>query len=261
MVDFAFDHIRYERDGPIARITLDRPERLNAIANHTSRELYQAWQHFRHDDSLHVAILTGAGDRTFCAGADLKAQRATGEGPHHDGISFGGTTKEPPIDKPTIAAVNGLALGGGLEIVLCCDIRIAVPHARFGVPEVAVGAIPGGGGTQRLPRAIPVAVAAEMLLTGDPIDAETALRIGLISRIVPPEDLLPTATAIATTIAKRAPLAVRASKEALLRGLEMPLIHALALEDHLEEMLLASADFQEGLNAFAEKREPRFQGH
>ena len=145
--------------------------------------------------------------------------------------------------------------------MLCCDIRIAVPHARFGVPEVAVGAIPGGGGTQRLPRAIPVAVAAEMLLTGDPIDAETALRIGLISRIVPPEDLLPTATAIATTIAKRAPLAVRASKEALLRGLEMPLIHALALEDHLEEMLLASADFQEGLNAFAEKREPRFQGH
>jgi E-phenylitaconyl-CoA hydratase len=260
MPNAQFTHIRYEIDGPIARLTINRPERMNAIDSHTTQELGRAFDDFRRNDDLRVAILTGAGERAFSAGADLVA-RAQGDrrdvfGP----ISFGGITKNPPIFKPIIAAINGHCLAGGLELALACDIRIAVPHARFGLAEVRWGIIPGGGGTQRLPRAIPLAIANEMIFTAEPIDANTALRVGLISRIVPPDQLAPTATTLARTIAARAPLAVRAAKEAILRGQDMPLVHGLAFEDHLSIQIAQTEDAQEGPRAFAEKRDPAFHG-
>ena len=260
MSDFSFQHILYQLDGPIARITINRPERLNAVDNQTSRELHAAFLDFKRNDALRVAILTGAGQRAFSAGADLRAHQEGGEGPWAGDIPFGGITKIEPIYKPIIAAVNGYALGGGLELVLCCDLRLASPNARFGAPEVTIGSIPGAGGTQRLPRAIPAAIATEMVLTGQPIDAETALRLGLINRIVPQEDLLDAAGALAATVAKLPPLAVRAGKEVILRGLEMPLAQGLALEDHFYNRLDQTEDSIEGIRAFVEKRPPEFKG-
>ena len=255
----AFSRVRYETEGPIARVTINRPERMNAIDHQTSRELFEAFNDFRHRDDLRVAILTGAGDRAFSAGADLVA-RAEGEGRDIFGeIPFGGIPKAAPIYKPIIAAINGYCLAGGLEIALACDVRIAVPEAKFGLTEVRWGIIPGAGGTQRLPRSIPLALASEMIFSAEPIDAETALRAGLISRIVPAADLPSTATAIANTIAARAPLAVRASKEAMLRGLDMSLADGLAFEDHLAERIYLTKDAKEGPRAFAEKRPPNFQ--
>lgn len=260
MSDLPFQNILYQQEGPIARITINRPERLNAVDNQTSRELHAAFLDFKRNDALRVAILTGAGAHAFCVGADIQAQQKRGERPWAGDIPFGGITKIEPIYKPIIAAVNGYALGGGLELVLCCDLRLASPNARFGVPEVTIGVIPGAGGTQRLPRAVPPAIATEMVLTGQPIDAETALRLGLINRIVPAEELLDAATALAATIAKLPLLAVRAGKEAILRGLEMPLAQGLALEDQFENWLMKTEDFLEGITAFVEKRLPEFKG-
>jgi E-phenylitaconyl-CoA hydratase len=260
MPDPDFTRIRYEIDGPIARITIDRPERMNAIDSHTTLEMGRAFDDFRTNDNLRVAILTGAGDRAFSAGADLVARAAGDKRVVFGPTSFGGITKNPPIYKPIIAAINGHCLAGGLEIALACDIRIAVPHARFGLPEVRWGIVPGGGGTQRLPHAIPPALANEMIFTAEPIDADTALRAGLISRIVPPDQLAGTATALARTIASRAPLAVRAAKEAILRGQDMPLAEGLAFEDHLSIQIYGTDDAKEGPRAFAEKRDPTFHG-
>ena len=171
-----------------------------------------------------------------------------------------GMARGEPVFKPIIAAVNGYALGGGLEMARCCDIRIASERARFGVPEVKLGSFPGAGGSQRLPRAIPSAIATEMMLTGEPIDAQEAYRVGLVNRVVPHEDLMTAALEMARTISARGPLAVRAAKEAMLRGLEMPLAHGMALEGHLGQLLYQTEDWQEGFTAFVEKRTPRFQG-
>ena len=260
MPDTEFTRIRYELDGPIARITINRPERMNAIDSHTTQEMHDAFEDFRTNDTLRVAILTGAGDRAFSAGADLVARAAGDKRIVFGPTSFGGITKTRPIYKPIIAAINGHCLAGGLEMALACDLRIAAPHARFGLAEVRWGIIPGGGGTQRLPRAIPPALANEMIFTAEPIDADTALRAGLISRIVPADELAATATALARTIASRAPLAVQAAKEAILRGQDMPLADGLAFEDHLSVRIYETADATEGPRAFAEKRDPAFHG-
>ena len=261
MTDLTLEQVRYERDEHIAIVTIDRQKRLNAINNQTSRELFDVWRDFRLDDDLWVAVLTGAGDRAFSAGADLIARHSEGDGgPHHQGIPMFGMARGEPVFKPIIAAVNGYALGGGLEMALCCDIRIASERARFGVPEVKLGVFPGAGGSQRLPRAIPSAVATEMMLTGEPIDAQEAYRVGLVNRVVPHEELMTAAMEMARTISARGPLAVRAAKEAMLRGLEMPLAHGMALEGHLGQLLYQTEDWQEGLAAFVEKRTPRFRG-
>ena len=261
MAELTLEQVRYERDGHIAIVTIDRQERLNAISNQTSRELFDVWRDFRLNDDLWVAVLTGAGDRAFSAGADLIARHSEGDGgPHHQGIPMFGMARGEPVFKPIIAAINGYALGGGLELALCCDIRIASERARFGVPEVKLGVFTGAGGSQRLPRAIPSAIANEMLLTGEPIDAREAHRVGLINRVVPHDELMPAAMQMARTVGARGPLAVRAAKEAMLRGLDMPLAHGLALEEHLGQPLSQTEDWQEGLTAFIEKREPRFQG-
>lgn len=230
--------------------------------------LIDVWIGFRDDRSLRVAVLTGAGELSFCAGADLKEmsdyyrsmtpierrERADRE------PGLGGLTRNLDPGKPVIAAINGHCLAGGLELALACDLRIAAEHASFGLPEVQRGLIPGAGGTQRLPRAVPASVAAQMLLTGEPIDAAAALAFGLVSRIVPAAVLMDEALALARRIARNAPLAVQAARAAMRRGLHLPLDEALRLEQFLAEPLRETEDIQEGLRAFEEKRVPAFKG-
>jgi E-phenylitaconyl-CoA hydratase len=256
----SYDNIIYEKRGPIAVLTINREKQLNAIDGRTSREMLSAWEDFRDDPDLRVAILTGVGEKSFSTGMDLVAT-ARGENQFEGRPApFGGFTKRLPIYKPIIAAINGFCLAGGMELALTCDIRICTPDARFGLPEVRWAIMPGAGGTQRMPRAIPQAWANYLILTADQMDAETALRIGLVSHIVPREELMDRAMAIANMICERGPLAVRTAKEAIARGMDMPLDHGLAYEDVLLTRLMATEDAREGPRAFAEKRKPEYKG-
>ncbi|MDD5082944.1 MAG: enoyl-CoA hydratase-related protein [Dehalococcoidales bacterium] len=253
--------VTYEKEGKIAIFTLNRPEALNSVNVQTLRELSERMVEFRDDPDLWVGIVTGAGEKAFCAGADIK-----------DMLSFMKANRERPwavppsimrgLDmwKPLIAAVNGVAFGGGLEIMLACDIRIVVEGSRFGTPEVGLGLIPGWGGTQRLPRMVPWCKAAELLLMGRPVDAAEAYRIGLVNKVVPREQLLATAKEWAEAICKAGPLAVRAAKEAMVRGSDMSLDDGLRLENALESYCLGTEDFSEGTGAFVEKRKPEYEG-
>ena len=255
-----FETIVYEKRDQVAVLTINRPEAMNSISAKVSREMHAAWTDFNEDDAMRVAILTGSGERAFSTGMDLVAT-AMGESQFEGRPApFGGFTKRMPIYKPIIAAINGFCLAGGLELALACDIRIAIPGARFGLPEVKWAIMPGAGGTQRLPRAIPEAWANYMILTGEFIDAETASRIGLISEVVPPEQLLDRAHQIAAIICERGPIAVRTAEEAIVRGRDMPLEHAMAYEDVLVGRLFATEDAREGPKAFAEKRKPEYKG-
>jgi len=255
-----FETILYEKQGQVAVLTINREKAMNSINSQTSYEMQQAWADFRDDRELRVAILTGIGEKSFSTGMDLVAT-ASGENQFSGGnVPFGGFTKRMPIYKPIIAAINGYCLAGGLELALACDIRIAVPEARFGLPEVRWAIMPGAGGTQRLPRAIPQAWANYLILTGEQMDAETAFRLGLISHIVPREELMDRAMQIANLICERGPLAVKTAKEAILRGQDMPLDHGLAYEDVLLSRLMTTDDAKEGPKAFAEKRKPEYHG-
>jgi enoyl-CoA hydratase/carnithine racemase len=260
MADLTFENIIYEMKGPVAVLTINREKALNALNAATSREMQTAWEDFRDDNSLRVAILTGVGEKSFSTGMDLVATAAGENQFEGRPAPFGGFTKRLPIYKPIIAAINGYCLAGGMELALTCDIRICTPDARFGLPEVRWAIMPGAGGTQRMPRAIPQAWANYLILTADQMDAETALRIGLISHIVPKEELMDRAMQIANTICERGPLAVRTAKEAILRGMDMPLEHGLAYEDVLLGRLMATEDAKEGPRAFAEKRKPEYKG-
>ena len=260
MADLDFEHIIYEKKGPVAVLTINREGALNAIAGQTSREMQRAWEDFRDDDDLRVAILTGVGEKSFSTGMDLVAT-ARGENQFAGKPApFGGFTKRMPIYKPIIAAINGYCLAGGMELALTCDIRICTPDARFGLPEVRWAIMPGAGGTQRMPRAIPLAWANYLILTADQMDADTAFRIGLVSHVVPREELMDRAMAIANMICERGPLAVRAAKETIIRGMDMPLEHGLAYEDLVLGRLMATDDAKEGPKAFAEKRKPEYKG-
>lgn len=255
-----FETILYEKKDQVAVLTINRPEAMNSISAKVSREMHAAWTDFNEDEAMRVAILTGSGERAFSTGMDLVAT-ATGENQFEGRpVPFGGFTKRMPIYKPIIAAINGFCLAGGLELALACDIRIAIPGARFGLPEVKWAIMPGAGGTQRLPRAVPEAWANYMILTGEFIDADTASRIGLVSEVVPREELLDRAHQIAGIICQRGPIAVRTAKEAILRGRDMPLEHGMAYEDVLLGRLFATEDAREGPRAFAEKRTPEYRG-
>ena len=250
----------FEKKEKIACITLNRPEAMNALDLQTVSELSQALIEFRDDDGLWAAIITGAGDKVFCAGADLKTL-----------VPLMGDAKDKPwilpptilrgleLWKPVVAAINGLALGGGLELALACDLRIASERAMLGTPEVAIGVLPGWGGTQRLPRVIPRCKAAEILLLGRPIDAQEAYRIGLVNKVVPAAQLMQAAQEWASQLCEVGPLAARAIKEAMNRGVELTLEHGLKLEWQLEMGLFTSEDMQEGVKSFAEKRKPQFK--
>jgi len=254
------DTIIYEKKGHIAYFTINRPEAMNAFNFATIQAFSEATIKFRDDDEAWVAIITGAGDKAFSAGFDLKELI-----PGQDKLPSPGGG--PPliqrglyIWKPFIAAINGVAMGGGLELALACDLRIAAETATLSVPEVKWNLIPGWGGTQRLPRMIPMAKAAEMLLTGDRIDANEAYRLGIVNKVVPAAELMDAAEAMANKIAKNGPLAVRAAKEAMIRGTSMTLDEGMQLELDLVESLLDTEDAKEGPKAFAEKRKPEFKG-
>ncbi len=246
----------------LAIVTINRPERLNAMDAEHYSALSQAWTKVRDDPEIRVAIVTGAGDRAFTVGADLKSfVSAPAE------LSKMWLTQRDlllnrglEVWKPVIAAVNGHCVGGGMTLLLASDIRIAVEHATFGLAEVKRGVIAGNGGTQRIIKQLPHAIAMEMLLTGDSIDAQTALRWGLVNRVVPAAELMPTALDFAKRIAANAPLAVQAAKELALRSRDLDLASGLRLEQIVNRMLQFSEDAREGPAAFAEKRPAMFKG-
>ena len=258
----SYEHIVVERRERVYLVRINRPAVLNAIALETSGELRQAWCEFRDDADLWVGILTGTGDRSFSVGADLKARARTGTVGHMQRatVPFGGITDDFQTWKPMIAAINGYALGGGLEMALACDLRLASPNAELGIPEPRWGLMAAGGGLVRLARVLPLAVAMELAVTARRMPAEEALRHGLVNAVVPRDELLDTALSWAERICELGPLAVRASKELIMRSLEMPLRDALAMDDHVAFRLAASEDAEEGIRAFNEKRAPRFQG-
>ncbi len=257
-----FETLVFEKRDGVAWVTLNRPEVLNAINLRMRDELWEAMQAVREDPDVRVVIFKGAGERAFSAGADIsefgtapsyvEARRARRE---RDLWGF-----ILSLEKPLIAAVHGFALGAGVELPLCCDIRIASEEARLGLPEVSLGYIPSAGGTQTLPRHVPPGVAVHMILSGDPIDARAALRWGLVQRVVPRERLYGEAEALARLLMSRAPLALRGAKRAVREGMELSFEEGLALESRLARRLLASADAREGLAAAGAGRAPRFAG-
>ena len=251
----------YEKRGKIAHITIDRPRALNSLDPQTFKELSDALISYRDDNGLWAAILTGSGNRAFCVGADIKDMLPMLSDIRNEWWRLPPTIlRGLELWKPIIAAVNGHALGGGLELALACDLRIAAEHATFGAPEVNLGIIPGWGATQRLPRAIPFAKAAEMIFFGQRIDAQEAYRIGLVNKVVPQEQLMPTVEEWALKLCDMPPLAVRAANEAMCKGLDMTIEEGLDLETKLEDFLFTTEDSKEGRAAWAEKRKPVLKG-
>jgi enoyl-CoA hydratase/carnithine racemase len=250
--------VRYEVADRIAVVTLDRPERRNAVDAAMTAALRAAMERFEADPETLVAVLTGSGDRAFCAGMDLKAF-ADGEGPSilEGPGGFAGFTRFPRT-KPVIAAVNGAALAGGCELVLACDLIVAAEHAVFGLPEVKRGLFATSGGVLRLPRMIPRARALELLLTGDAVDARTALELGLVNAVVPPGQLAAAARALALRICANAPLAVRETLALARAAFSLPEEQLQRRNDAAWARVAASEDAAEGPRAFAEKRPPRW---
>lgn len=253
--------VKFEVRNHVAYVTLNRPEAMNALAPDSIRELNRIWQEVATNPDIRVSVLTGAGPKSFCTGTDMKATLPATECMAavylRDGLPIVPAMK---MWKPIIAAINGYAVGGGLEIALACDLRIASSNAKFGLTEVKVASLAGLNGTQMLPRAIPKAVAMKMLLTGEMIGADDALRHGLISDVVAPEELMPLATALAEKIASAAPLSVQAAKQAAVVGQDMPVEHGILYSHLLWGILRDTEDRKEGFKAFAEKRNPSYRG-
>ena len=249
-------------DDGIALITINRPERLNAMDAEHYKALSQAWCTVRDDPAVRVAIVTGAGDRSFTTGADIKSFLTAPPALSELWLTQRDQLLNRGLEdwKPVVAAVNGYCLGGGMTLLLATDIRIAASHATFSVAEVKRGVIPGNGGTQRVLDQLPYAVAMEMLLTGDGIDAVAAERWGLVNKVVPKEELLATAYSYARRIAANAPLAVQAAKELAVRSRDMDLTTGLRMEVVINRMLSMTEDAKEGPAAFAAKRKPDFKG-
>lgn len=242
-------------DGPVAEVRIDRRERLNALDDAASARLREIWRELAARAEVRAAIVTAAGERAFCAGADLKDGHVA---PRVDPPPVGGLTKDLPLFKPVIAAVNGLAYGGGLELMLATDLRVAVPEATFALPETRWGLIPGGGGTVRLPYNVPWAIASEMILRGRVLDAEEALRFGLVNALAPRAELLDVARGWAHEIAARGPFATRTAKEVMWRSRGMDPDVALRMEERFSYATHVGAEAAEGVAAFAERRPARF---
>jgi enoyl-CoA hydratase len=251
------DEILRERRGHVEILTINRPEARNAINRATAVALGDALDDCERDDDVWVVVLTASGDKAFSAGMDLKAF-AAGEFPITE-QGFGGLTRRD-FPKPLIAAANGSALAGGFEMMISCDMVVAAEHAKFGIPEASRGLIAGAGGLIRLPKRVPITIAYEMALTADPIDAYRAYELGLVNRVVPGEEVLDTAIALAERIARNAPLAVRTSKDIMRQSLELSEEQAWTANDTAFGMIGQTADALEGAVAFAEKREPNWQG-
>jgi enoyl-CoA hydratase/carnithine racemase len=255
-------NLLYEEKDRIALVTLNRPKMMNALDRKAISELSKVWSDFKDDSRLLVMIITGAGDKAFCVGGDIKEWDAAGQDPHAAGWLDDVVTPMRMTDmfKPVIAAINGHCLGGGLELALACDLRLASESATFGQPEIKRGIFPGQGATQRLPHILPYNLAAELIFTGEVIDAREALRIGLINRLIASRDLMDQAWELAALIADKPPLAIRAAKEALLKSYELSLAEGLRLEGQLRKNISYTRDAREGITAFLEKRKPFFRG-
>lgn len=258
----AYENLLYEIKDQIALITFNRPGVLNALNRKTMEELGDCLNAARRDDSVRVLILTGTGEKAFVAGADINelAKQTTVAGKEFSLFGQEVIHRLETMGKPSIAAINGFALGGGCEVALACTIRIASRNAKIGQPEVKLGILPGYGGTQRLPRLCGKGVAHEMILTGEMITADEALRVGLVNRVVELADLLTTAESIAKKIIANAALAVKYAMEAVEHGMEMPQEEGLFLETALFGVCCATEDMREGTRAFLEKRPAKFQG-
>jgi enoyl-CoA hydratase/carnithine racemase len=254
------DVVLRERQGHVEVLTINRPEARNAINGPVSLAMSAFMDELAEDPDCWVVVVTGSGDKAFSAGMDLKAF-SSGEGGDIMGASggFGGLTQRD-FPKPTIAAVNGSALAGGFEIMLSCDLVVAAEHAKFGIPEAKRGLIAGAGGLIRMPKRLPMAVALELAMTGDPIDAERAYALGLVNKVVPGDAVLAEAVALAERIAANAPLAVRYSKDVMKRAAEVPESEGWAINSEAVRVVFSSADAMEGPVAFAEKRAPNWQG-
>jgi len=257
-----YEAIRYELADGVATITLNRPEVHNAMNEKMREELTACFGDIAQNADVRVAVATGAGEKAFSAGADIREfvapQVPVQFRAHRQRVDFRAAMDR--CGQPIIAAIRGFALGGGLEFALACDIRIASEDSLLGLTEVNLAIIPGGGGTQRLPRLVGRGKALEMILTGARIDAREALRIGLVERVVPAGEALSAAQTLALTLAERAPVALRYAKEAVVKGLELPLAEGGRLENDLATLLRTTEDRIEGAKAFLEKRKPRFTG-
>jgi enoyl-CoA hydratase/carnithine racemase len=255
-------NVRYETKGVIAYVTVNRPKVLNALNTPTWSDLRRAFEQIRDDTATRGAILTGAGDKAFIAGADISELAGVSAFEAEQSSRFGQGVLDliEGLGKPVIAAVNGFALGGGCETAMACTMRIATETARFGQPEVGLGLIPGGGGTQRLPRLVGKGHALHLILSGEVISALEAYRIGLVNEIVPAADLIPRAEAILTRIASNAPIAVKFALEATNKGIDTSQSEGQLLEASYFGLCAATEDKKEGTSAFLEKRKPQFQG-
>ncbi len=251
-----------EKADRVAWVTLNRPEKMNALNNEVLQALEGAFADLEQDPEVGVVVVTGAGEKAFVAGADIaELKDLDSAGARVQALRGQAVFQRiEAMPKPVIAAVNGFALGGGCELALACHIRIASENARFGLPEVSLGIIPGYGGTQRLPRLVGKGVALDMILSGDMTPAAEALRMGLVSRVVPPAELHAAAEKLARTLLSRGPLALRSALAAVHEGLEMPQEQGLQFEAALFGLLAASQDMREGMGAFLEKRAAQFTG-
>ena len=262
-----YQYVLYEKKGHIAYVTINRPEVMNALHSDANSELSEVFTDFKDDDNAWIAILTGAGQRAFSAGNDLKATAAAtargesmvAQAPANRPIYFGGVIGLQCY-KPIIAAVNGVAAGGGFEIALACDLIIASEQARFALPEPRVGLMAAAGGMHRLPQQLPLKVAMGLLLTGKWLSAQEAARLGLVNEVVPAEQLIATAERWANEILECSPLSVRLTKDSVMAGLALPVEEAMTADRERLRILFASQDFREGPRAFAEKRKPHWTG-
>jgi len=257
-----FANILYEKKGAIAHVTLNRPKVMNALSHATWEDLESAFQDARDDDTVRGVILTGAGDKAFIAGADISELAHVTAVQAEQSSAFGQRVLNliENLGKPVVAAINGFALGGGCETAMACTIRVASENAKFGQPEVKLGLLPGGGGTQRLPRLVGKGRALQLILTGGVISAAEAYRIGLVNEVVPPAQLIARAEAILNEIFSNAPLAVKFSLQAVNDGLETTMAEGLALEASLFGLCAGTEDKKEGTSAFLEKRKAQFSG-
>jgi enoyl-CoA hydratase len=255
-------NVLYEKKGAIAYVTVNRPKVLNALNTPTWTDIRSAFEVAKADPSVHGVILTGAGDKAFIAGADISELAHVNAYEAEESSRFGQSVLDfiENLGKPVIAAVNGFALGGGCETAMACTIRIAAEHAKFGQPEVKLGLLPGGGGTQRLPRLVGKGRALQLILTGETISAQEAYRIGLVNEVVPSANLIERAEAILKQITANAPIAVKFSLEAANKGLETSQAEGFALEASYFGICAATEDKKEGTSAFLEKRAPQFHG-
>lgn len=257
----AYETILLERTGPVAIIRINRPEKLNAMNSRVKEEIAGALGDLERDTGVRVAVITGVGDKAFVAGADIA--EFAGKTPMDQWGSYGHSSLYNVVDrfpKPILAMINGYCLGGGCELAMACDIRIASDRAQLGQPEINIGILPGGGGSQRLPRLVGLGRAMRLILTGDRISAEEAHRIGLVDEVVPHDQLEPRTMALANAIAEKAPAAVRLAKEAVKASARLPLDQGLRYEQGLFSIVFSTQDKDEGVRAFLEKRPPKWTG-